>query len=176
MIPSNCFIPCDTFKLLYAMWYIQTVVYHVIHVKKKLLVIIILLWGYSQSQFLSLSETTITVPRYFAMWCIQTVSYHVLSSNLSYHVIPSTNFFYTMWYFQSVLYHVMHSNCLIPCATFNLFYIMWYLQTVHTIWYIQSLLCHVIPSTCFIPFDVTIPLNVLIRLAVRVLLFYSQTY
>jgi hypothetical protein len=151
------FISCDTFKLFYTMWYLQTVVCHVIHsnccipcdtCEKKLLVIIILLWGYSQSQFLSLSGTTITVPRYFAMWCIQTVSYHVISSNCSYHVIPSTNFFipcdtsnlfYTMWCIQTVWYHVLPLICFISCDTFKLFipydtfnlcYAMWYLQPV----------------------------------------------
>ena len=91
VIPSNCFIPCDTFKLFYTMWYMW----------KKMLIIIILLRGYSQSQFLSLSGTTITLPRYFAMWCIQIVSYHV---------IPSS------WF--------------IPCDTFKLCYPMWYPQPV----------------------------------------------
>ena len=138
MIPSNCFIPCDTFKLFYTMWYLQTVyimwylqtvVFHVIHsncfipcdaCEKKLLVIIISLRGYNQSQFLSLSGTTITVPCYFAMWCIQTVLCHVIPSSW---LIPCDAFklCYAMWYPPTVVYHMVSSNCsyhMIPSTIF----------------------------------------------------------
>ena len=130
VIPLICFISCDTFKLFipydtfklfYIMWYLQTVVWHMIHshcfipcdtCKKKTFMIIILLWGYSQSQFLSFSGTTITVPRYFVIWCIQIVLYHVISSSW---FIPCDTFklCYAMWYPQTVLYHVIHvkKNC-----------------------------------------------------------------
>ena len=156
VISLICFLSCDSFKLfiqydtsklLYAMWYLQTVVCHVIHsnclipcdtCKKKLFIIIILLRGYSQSQFLSLSGTTIAVPRYFVMWCIQTWLYHVIPSSW---FIPCDTFklcyamwypqmFYTIWYLQTVLYHVIPSNCLIPCDTFKLIYTMWCIESV----------------------------------------------
>jgi hypothetical protein len=118
VINSNCFLPCDTCG-------------------KNLLVIIILLRGYGQSQFLSLSGTTITVPRYFAMWCIQTVRCHVIPSSW---LIACDTFklCYAMWYPQTLLYNVISSN------TFNLFYSMWCIQTA---------VYHVIPSNCFIPSD-----------------------
>ena len=134
---SNCFIPCDTFKLFYFMWYLQTVLYHVlslicciscdtfnlfymIHVKKKCSS---LLFYYedivNHSFFLSLSETTITVHRYFKMWCIQTV-----------------------------LYHVTPSSWFTPCDTFKLCYAMWYLQIIYTMRYLQTVSKNVISSNC----------------------------
>ena len=117
VIPSNCFIPCAIFNLLYIMWYFQSVLYDTC--KKKLFIIIILLRGYSQSQFLSFSETTITVHRYFKMWCIQTV-----------------------------LYHVTPSSWFTPCDTFKLCYAMWYLQIIYTMRYLQTVSKNVISSNC----------------------------
>jgi hypothetical protein len=162
VIPSNCYIIMWYLQTVYIMWYLQTVVCHVIHsncfipcdeCEKKLLVIIILLRGYNQPQFLSLSGTTITVPRYFAMWCIQTVLYHVIHSNFA-MPCDTLKLLHTMWYLQIV--HTMwylQQMFFIPCDTFNLFYTMWCIQTVlyHVISLIRFISCDTFKL--FIPYD-----------------------
>ena len=146
MIHLNSFISCDTFKLLHAMWYIHTALYHVIHLKKNCSS---LLFYYqdivNHSSFLSQKRQSqyIVILKcdafklIYTMWYIQTLLCNVIPSNCA---ITSTNFF---------LYHVMHSNCVMPCDTFNLFYIMWYLQTPYIIWNIQTVLYPVIPLMYF---------------------------
>jgi hypothetical protein len=114
------FIPCDTFKLFYTMWYFQTILYHVISSNCSYHVIP------STNFFISCD----TFNLFHTMSCIQTVLYHVIPSNWCSHVI-----------YLNCLYDVIPSNCFIPCDTFKLFYIMWYLQTV---------VCHVIYLNCFI--------------------------
>jgi hypothetical protein len=125
VIPSNCFITCDTFKLFYSMWYlqsgyimwyIQTVVCHVIH----------------SNCFMpcdTCGKKPVTHYYFITRVCSITVPFSFRNDNNS----------------TSLFCNMMHSNCLMPCDTFKLIY---------TMWCIQTLLCHVIPSNCFIPCDI----------------------
>jgi hypothetical protein len=84
----------------------------------------------------------------------------VISSNCSYHVIPSTSLFllpcdtfnllYVMWYFQSVLYHMIPLICFISCDAFKLFIPCDIFNLFYTMWCIQTVLYYVIPLICFI--------------------------
>ena len=137
MIHPNCFISCDTFKLLYVMRDIHTVLYHVIHVKKKCSW---LLFYYNHSSFLFQERQSQYL---FILQC------------------DAFKLFHTMWYLQAVLDHVIPSSWFIPCDTFKLCYAMWYLQTVlyHAI--SSNCLYHVIPTTNLFSYHVILSICVI---------------
>jgi hypothetical protein len=163
VIPSSWLIPCDTFKLCYAMWYLQ----------------IVYTMRYLQQTFFIPCDTFNLC---YTMWCIQTVlchviplicftscewtiwRYHMVWNSLNvphgikhfegitwkktvwkYHMVERKRLLsvafklcYAMWYLYSVLYHVIPSTTFfcIPCDTFNLCYTMWCIQTV--LWWFKQ--------------------------------------
>ena len=124
VIHSNLAMQSDTLKMFNCMWYLQTVLYHVItsncFIPCDIFELFILCDTFNKLFFRPCDAFNL----FYTMWYLQTVS--------------------CMWYLQTVVYHVIPSNCFMPCDTFKLFYIMWYIQTV---------VCHVIHSNCLIPCD-----------------------
>jgi hypothetical protein len=122
-----CFIPCESCKLLYTMWCIQTVLYHMI----------------PSSSYIPKQCECITWHR--TVW-----RYHMISNRLKVsHGITKfecITWYKTDWkrYLQAELWHVIHSNLAMQSDTLKMFNSMWYLHIV---------LYHVMPSICFIPCD-----------------------
>jgi hypothetical protein len=116
VIPSNCLISCDTFKLFYTIWYLQ-----IVHA----------MWYLEQTFFIPCDAFNL----FYTMWYLQVDLYHVIHSNfvMQYHTLKMFN---TMGYLQTVLYHVISSN-----------------YSYHVIPSTNCCLYYVILSICFIPYD-----------------------